>query len=157
MRSRKRLLLSHQISTVRPHHRGHDGARHRDRCEAPRPKKRRPPRPQECSATAPDEQEPEARRGRRRHRAESGDMPLWDRDELAPKLAALMNSDDPPEGDMDALYSRALFEREVKPLVQELKKALATSKHLTPDEKLRLSQLVQVEVAGYARSYCAAL
>lgn len=171
-RSRKRLLLAYQVRSAVA---GKSRPARADRCCGGckvNKRSHRSARGASCTAAgAPgagaeptasgDDGLPEdagdARRGRTERSRRGGDLPLWNRDEFAPKLAALMTSDDVPDAGLDELYSRAVFEREALPLIQELKKALARSKTLAPEEKLRLSRLVQLEVRGYARRYCAEL
>lgn len=50
-----------------------------------------------------------------------------------------------------------MFDNEVLPLVRELRKAVAESRALGPEEKIRLTQLVRTEIEGYARKYCSGL
>ncbi len=79
------------------------------------------------------------------------------KEELAPRLASLMTADETPPSGLSDLYNRVVLFREVVPLVQELRKALATNESLSADEKIWLSRMVQAEVRGYASRYCAAL
>lgn len=160
LRSRKRMLLAYQIGNASGLAAARDRPRHRDGgCEIK--KKRRRHRAASCPVPAASDGEDVESQGsssseHRRHRRGS-ELPLWSRDEFRPKLAALMNGDDVPSNGLGELYNRPVFEKEVLPLIQELKRALATSRSLTPDEKLRLSRLVLDEVGGYAHRYCAEL
>lgn len=79
------------------------------------------------------------------------------KEELAPRLASLLTSEEAPPSGLSDLYNRVVLFREVVPLVQELRKALATNESLSADEKIWLSRMVQAEVRGYAGRYCAAL
>lgn len=79
------------------------------------------------------------------------------KEELAPRLASLLTADETPPSGLSDLYNRVVLFREVVPLVQELRKALATNESLSADEKIWLSRTVQAEVRGYASRYCAAL
>jgi len=162
LRSRKRLLLAYQISKVSA------GARKPSECcGCAAPKKRRVCRPAPCPTGGCECSSRKERRASKKRCAEGSarsaehgtdlELPLWEREELTSKLTALMSSDDPPSDGLEDLYNRAILEREVLPLIKELKKALSGSKALTPDEKLRLSGLVKTEVGEYARRYCAGL
>lgn len=84
-------------------------------------------------------------------------LPLWSQEEFAPKLAALLTGSDVPAIGLSDVYNRVVYQREVLPLVQELKKALGNNHHLSPEEKIALSHRVQGELAAYARGYCEAL
>lgn len=161
LRSRKRLLLAYQIGHTSGLDAPHARSRHHKDSGCEIKKKRRRPRATSCPVPAGAEgEEVESLKTssseHRRHRRES-ELPLWSREEFRPKLAALMNGDDVPSDGLGELYNRPVFEKEVLPLIQELKRALATSRSLTPDEKLRLSRLVLDEVGGYAHRYCAEL
>lgn len=85
------------------------------------------------------------------------EMPPFSEVELQPRLAQLATSAQAPSERLDEQYNRALFDNEVLPLLRELKRALAESKVLAPDEKLRLSRLVRNEITSYAHRYCAVL
>src|SRR5262249_8782677 len=74
-----------------------------------------------------------------------------------PRLANLLTSPQAPGERLTEEYNRTLFDREVLPLLRELRRALGDSKTLTPEEKLRLARLVRGEGHGYAQKYCAAL
>lgn len=84
-------------------------------------------------------------------------MPLWSQEEFAPKLASLLTSDDMPSAGLSDIYNRAVYQREVLPLVRELKKALNGNRTLSAQDKISLSRTVQAELSTYARRYCAAL
>ncbi len=88
---------------------------------------------------------------------DSASMPLWSKEEFAPKLASLLTSDDMPAVGLSDLYNRAVYQREVLPLVRELKKALSGNRTLSPQDKIALSRTVQAELSTYARRYCKAL
>lgn len=87
----------------------------------------------------------------------AGSLPLWSEEEFTPKLAALLTGNELPTVGLSDLYNRVVYQREVLPLVQELKKALAGHRNLTAEEKIELSRLVQSEISTYSRRYCAAL
>ncbi len=84
-------------------------------------------------------------------------LPLWSEEEFAPKLAALLTSSEAPAIGLSEVYNRAVFHREVLPLVHELKKALSGNRRLSAEEKISLSRAVQAELARYARHYCNSL
>lgn len=84
-------------------------------------------------------------------------MPLWSQEEFAPKLASLLTSDDMPSVGLSDIYNRAVYQREVLPLVRELKKALSGNRTLSPQDKIALSRTVQTELSTYARRYCKSL
>lgn len=87
----------------------------------------------------------------------SQSMPLWSQEEFAPKLASLLTSDDMPAVGLSDIYNRAVYQREVLPLVRELKKALSGNRTLSPQDKIALSRTVQAELSTYARRYCKSL
>lgn len=176
LRSRKRLLLAYQVSSVASTHRRPPRTKSGaccGNCEAP--KKKRAQRNNSCPVNGSDSDDsssegPRANSGsgsddsaedrpgpRHSGRRRISKMPLWNEDEFTPKLAALMNSNDTPDSNLSDVYNRVVLEKEVMPLIQELKRALANSKSLTPDEKVRLSRLVQEEVGIFARAYCGTL
>jgi hypothetical protein len=74
-----------------------------------------------------------------------------------PKLAEAMTSSDPPPDGISEYYNRSVFNKEILPLLKELRKALGQSASLLPEEKITLSRLVLADVRGYSRRYCAAL
>lgn len=84
-------------------------------------------------------------------------LPLWSREEFTPKLAALLTGNELPAAGLSDIYNRVVYQREVLPLVVELKKALSGHRNLTAEEKIELSRLVQGELASYSRKYCLAL
>lgn len=87
----------------------------------------------------------------------SPSMPLWSQEEFAPKLASLLTSDDMPSMGLSDIYNRAVYQREVLPLVRELKRALSGNRTLNPQDKIALSRTVQAELSTYARRYCKSL
>lgn len=89
--------------------------------------------------------------------ARGGSLPLWSKEEFTPKLAALLTGNELPAVGLSDIYNRVVYQREVLPLVQELKKALGGHRNLTAEEKIELSRLVQSELAAYSRKYCLAL
>lgn len=89
--------------------------------------------------------------------AGSTSLPLWSREEFTPKLAALLTGNELPAVGLSEIYNRVVYQREVLPLVSELKKALGTNRNLTAEEKIALSRRVQAELSGYSRRYCLAL
>jgi len=105
------------------------------------------------SGTARDSADTAARTSR----ASAATLPLWSPEEFTPKLAALLTGNELPAAGLSDLYNRVVYQREVLPLVQELKKALAGHRNLTAEEKIELSRLVQSELSTYSRRYCAAL
>jgi hypothetical protein len=92
-----------------------------------------------------------------RKEGQSESLPLWSKEEFTPKLAALLTGNELPAAGLSDIYNRVVYQREVLPLVQELKKALGGHRNLTSEEKIELSRLVQNELAGYSRKYCLAL
>jgi len=152
LRSRKRWLLSHQISNVRLH----DRHSHRRRCcdcvsESRRKRKHCVP----CDRSEGDSQ----RRSCLPSRAESRrqELPPFGPEELRPRLANLLTKGETPNEHLGDEYNRAVFDNEVLPLIRELRKAVAESRALGPEEKIRLTQLVRTEVEGYSRKYCSGL
>ncbi len=103
----------------------------------------------------------QAVRGRTESRSSStqgsSSMPLWSQEEFAPKLASLLTSDEMPSVGLSDIYNRAVYQREVLPLVRELKKALSGNRTLSPQDKIALSRTVQGELSTYARRYCKSL
>ncbi|MBL9005150.1 MAG: hypothetical protein JNJ46_12935 [Myxococcales bacterium] len=89
--------------------------------------------------------------------ARGASLPLWSKEEFTPKLAALLTGNELPAAGLSDIYNRVVYQREVLPLVQELKKALSSHRNLTAEEKIELSRLVQSELSGYSRRYCLAL
>ena len=71
---------------------------------------------------------------RRSEGTQNPEMPPFSDAELQPRLASLHTSDRAPSDRIDDQYNRALFDNEVLPLLRELKRALAESKVLVPDE-----------------------
>ncbi len=158
LRSRKRSLLAYQVNRVtdlrhpgdrRPASRSTECATKRRR-HSHHSRRCRSPEPASLSAEAPAEARP-------RHHGKRVQPALWSKAEFAPKLAALLTSDRAPDQNLDELYNRVVVEKEVLPLVQELKKALAASKLLSDDEKVRLARVVKSELRDYSLRYCAAL
>lgn len=96
-------------------------------------------------------------RGGEREGSRGASLPLWSKEEFTPKLAALLTGNELPAAGLSDIYNRVVYQREVLPLVQELKKALSSHRNLTAEEKIELSRLVQSELAGYSRRYCLAL
>lgn len=92
-----------------------------------------------------------------RNNEASRSLPLWSREEFTPKLAALLTGDELPAAGLSDIYNRVVYQREVLPLVHELKKALGGSRNLSSEEKIALSRMVQEELSTYARRYCASL
>lgn len=160
LRSRKRLLLAYRVgnaAAAEPAHRRGAGTRC---CECGPHKRHRHRRCVPCGSRSDDDSGDAAVERRslcRRPSHRTAQIPPFSSTELAPRLAALATSAQAPNEDLDQEYNRALFDKEILPLVRELKKALADSKVLAPEEKLRLAHLVRKEVDGYARRYCAAL
>lgn len=155
MRSRKRFLLSYRVAAAQS-----GGSRPQRCCECRSATRRRHCVP--CTdghgiTRGQREQLCRASRALRRTEATAPELPPFSDAELKPRLAVLAVSDRAPSEKVDDQYNRALFDNEVLPLVRELKRALADSKVLVPDEKLRLSKLVRGEIGSYARRYCAAL
>jgi hypothetical protein len=155
MRSRKRFLLSYRVAAAQS-----GGSRPQRCCECRSAARRRHCVP--CTdgrgiTRGQREQLCRASRALRRTEATAPELPPFSDAELKPRLAVLAVSDRAPSEKIDDQYNRALFDNEVLPLVRELKRALADSKVLVPDEKLRLSKLVRGEIGSYARRYCAAL
>lgn len=156
MRSRKRFLLSYRVAAAQA------GGGHPQRCcECRRGSHRRHCRPctdgQKLSHSQKQQLCSASRALRRSDGNQNPEMPPFSDAELQPRLASLHTSDRAPSERIDDQYNRALFDNEVLPLLRELKRALAESKVLVPDEKLRLSKLVRSEIASYARRYCEAL
>lgn len=81
----------------------------------------------------------------------------FSKEEITPKIVSLYMSDSPPAPIISEIYNRNLLQKEILPLLHELRQALAGSVALSPEEKLALSRLVQAEVRTYARNYCTAL
>ena len=69
----------------------------------------------------------------------------------------MLSKGETPNEHLGDEYNRAVFDNEVLPLVRELRKAVAESNALGPEEKIRLAQLVRTEIEGYARKYCGGL
>ena len=173
LRSRKRLLLAYQVSSVASTNRRNTRPKSGACCgNCDTPKKKRQHRTNSCSVSGNDNTEggsderphassddssEERHEGRRSNKRRISNMPLFSEDEFTPKLAALMNSNDTPDSNLSDVYNRVVLEKEVLPLIQELKRALAGSKSLTPEEKIRLSRLVQDEVGIFSRAYCGTL
>jgi len=156
MRSRKRFLLSYRVAAAQ----AGSGTVQRC-CECRRGSHRHHCRPcsdgQKLSRSQRQELCSAQRVLRRISAPARPEMPPFSDAELQPRLASLATSDRAPSERVDDQYNRALFDNDVLPLVRELKRALADSKVLVPDEKLRLAKLVRGEIASYARRYCAAL
>lgn len=152
LRSRKRWLLSHQISNVRLHDR-HSHRRRCCDCVSERRRKRKHCVP--CEGSEGDSQ----RKSCRPPRTESlhQELPPFSPEELRPRLANLLSKGETPNEHLGDEYNRAVFDNEVLPLVRELRKAVAESNALGPEEKIRLAQLVRTEIEGYARKYCGGL
>lgn len=135
------------------------------RCGAP---SRRYPDRRPCSRGERQALRPSSKRGAgtkrspadpaaRTNRLPAAALPLWSKEEFTPKLAALLTGNELPAAGLSDLYNRVVYQREVLPLVQELKRALAGHRNLTAEEKIELSRLVQSELSTYSRRYCAAL
>ncbi len=156
MRSRKRFLLSYRVAAAQA-----GGASSARCCECRRGSHRRHCRPctegQKLSHSQRQQLCTATRTLRRSEGTQNPEMPPFSDAELQPRLASLHTSDRAPSERIDDQYNRALFDNEVLPLLRELKRALAESKVLVPDEKLRLSKLVRGEIESYARRYCQAL
>ena len=152
LRSRKRWLLSHQISNVRLH----DKHSHRRRCcECVSESRRKRRHCVRCERTEDAAERKSCLPPRTESR--SVDLPPFGPEELRPRLANLMTKGETPNEHLGDEYNRAVFDNEVLPLVRELRKAVAESKALGPEEKIRLTQLVRSEIEGYARKYCSGL
>lgn len=156
MRSRKRFLLSYRVAAAQA-----GGGPLARCCECRRGSHRRHCRPctegQKLSPSQKQQLCAATRTLRRSEGTQNPEMPPFSDAELQPRLASLHTSDRAPSERIDDQYNRALFDNEVLPLLRELKRALAESKVLVPDEKLRLSKLVRGEIESYARRYCQAL
>ncbi len=150
MRSRKRLLLANRIT-------GSDGS-------SARAHRHRAARCCDCQHTS--------RRHKRRHPCRKCDgkndgtcttqrknkrVPPFTNSELQPRLASLLNSAQTAGDALTEEYNRTLFDHEVLPMLRELRRALADSKNLTAEEKLRLARLVRGQVQSYAQKYCSSL
>ena len=77
--------------------------------------------------------------------------------EPRPKFGEILSGSALPASGISDYYNRQVFTKEIRPLVQELSKALSQSSVLSADEKLTLSRIVRGELRDYARRYCAAL
>lgn len=164
LRSRKRFLLAYRVASA---HGSKKGERSQRCCECRPAKHRRRCVP--CAEGQLDSAEAQLFLCKKVHKGETAEesaplkqtrpqeMPPFTASELQPRLASLVVSDQAPDERIDEEYNRALFDREVLPLLRELKRALAESKVLSADEKLKLSRLVRGEIGAYAQRYCAAL
>ena len=152
LRSRKRWLLSHQISSVRLEDR-HSHRRRCCDCVSGSRRKRRHCVP--CERTEADSERKSCRPPRAESRGK--DLPPFSQEELRPRLANLLTKGETPNEHLGEEYNRAVFDNEVLPLVRELRKAVVESRALGPEEKIRLTQLVRTEIEGYARKYCSGL
>lgn len=152
LRSRKQLLLAYQLGHAeRSHHRLSKRC-----CECGQHGKRR----RRCLPCASGEGHRHVKKellcSSHRHPGSRRALPLFEPDDLPSRRQPLYAAGpfDAPTGEE---YNRAVFDREVLPLLNELKKAVASSRALKPEEKLKLARLVRSEVSGYARRYCAGL
>lgn len=160
LRSRKRILLTHRVNSATV-----QGAPRRTGARCCGCTQRTRHRHRHHCVPCPDHKDSAAAelsggcpsRRPSRHSAAAPPIPPFTSAELEPRLAALATSDQAPDEHLAPEYNRVLFDSEVLPLVRELKKALADSKALSPEEKLKLAHLVRQEIDGYAQKYCAAL
>ncbi|HMU39223.1 MAG TPA: hypothetical protein PKE31_09540 [Pseudomonadota bacterium] len=152
LRSRKRWLLSHHIHHVHQggHSHSHTSRETCCRCVSERKRKRGECVP--CDDAGKSSRDRSCRPSRHSH-----DMPPFSHEELRPRIAHLLSTGELPADDLGDEYNRTVFDHEVLPLVRELRRAVAESKALGPEDKIRLTHLVRNEIEGYADKYCKGL
>lgn len=93
-----------------------------------------------------------AKPSRRRHRHRS----RGHRREREPTVKVASDADAGPAPPPDS-YSRAQFEKDIKPLLQRLAKGLQENPDLAPEDRGTLNRYVADEVRRYAKRYCDSL